>query len=162
MKREILFNELQIAYNDEFQAMSREELNRYFRDNLERWGIRYPEHHMMVSVSKKDAGLFTGLLTDAKSILRGAERCNKRFLRDYCRIDEAPVWIDGQQAERLRFSYTADDSAGKSLNIRQNCELIVIKLRRRVYALHFLYRNDNINEAKAQFDVILQSLRFSP
>ena len=160
MKNMLLFNELNIAFNDEFVEMSESELKTYFRDNLERWGIRYPEHHLLVSVSRKKLGFVTGMMSDPRSILRGAEGYNKRSLLNYRRIDEAPVWIDGQQGERLRFSYTAINPDGSATDIQQTCELIVIKLHKTVYSIHFCYRSEDTKEARAQFDVILQSLRF--
>lgn len=160
MKEKIIFNELHIAYNDELREMDETELRTFFRDELERFGVRYPEQHMLVSVSRKKLGFVTGMLSDPKSIIRGAEGCNRRSLLDYRKIDEAPVWIDGEQAERLRFSYTVSNPDGSATDITQTCELLVIKVRKTVYTVHFCYRNDCAKEAKAQFDVILQSLRF--
>lgn len=160
MKEKIIFNEVKIAYNDEFREMDNAELKTYFRDNLERWGIRNPAQHVLVSVSKKKLGFLTSMLSDTKSMIRGAEGYSKRSLLNYRKIDEAPVWIDGEQAERLRFSYTAVETDGSPTNIQQTCELLVIKVKKTVFSVYFCYRNENTEEAKAQFDVILQSLRF--
>ena len=155
MKNDIFDQNIRLEYPDDYCVMSREEIKKYFASDLPRFGVRNAEKHTILSVSKTKDSLLS-LITDAKSVLAGAERSFKR-LNGYTRLEEFDTEIFDKPAKGIRFAYTA--IAGDK-NVRQVCEMTVVKTKRCFCVVYCLARLDDERESKETFQAFRRSLRF--
>ena len=122
--------ELAFAYPEYFHIMTNEELDRYFCDRTNRMGIRCNDRHVIISASYTKPKP-VNYLTDAKSVLSGAERSMKRNLKNYKRTDKRQLDVASKKAYSIRFEYTVTDSP-----IEQCGELIVFRVKNKFHSIY--------------------------
>ena len=139
-----------IAYPDDFCVMDSNELKKYFASEMLRFGARSEEKHIILSVGKMKFS-FLNLLTDAKSVLNGAEH-KLKALNGYLRRSEFDETVLGKKAKGIRFEYEVEGG------IKQLCEMAVVKLKNRFYVIYCLARLDK-EEATQIFKTFRNSLK---
>ena len=154
MKNEIFDQNIRIEYPDDYSLMSDAEIKKFFASDLPRMGVRNVEKHTILSVSKTKNSLLS-LITDEKSVLAGAERSFKR-LNGYTPMEEFDEEIFGKPAKGVRFAYSA--IAGDK-NVRQFCEMTVVKMKRCFCVVYCLARLDDEQESKETFAAFRRSLQ---
>ena len=128
----LVLNELSCPYPERCRPMSAEELSRYFSCADNRAGIHDGERHAAVSVSFAKAGWLYAL-TDAASVLKGAQRSMKRNLKNYRELETRSLIVAGQKASAVRFEYTANDK-----QIEQCGELVVFRYKKKFYSVYYI------------------------
>lgn len=152
MKRTHVNRELLLNYTDNFHEMDAEELRKYFSTEQNRWGIRDEKRHAIISVAWTKTGLLN-LLTDAKAIVNGMERCMKRNLQDYCRTERISTVISGAKAKGIRFLYTATGT-----DIKQKGEILAMRCGGKFYVVEFITGAEGEAENRRMYDAVLQSV----
>lgn len=149
----IMINEeLSLRYPEGFHVMDEEETQRFFTTTENRKSIYDDNRHILISVAWTKPGVLN-YLTDAKTILHQAESGMKKGLQDYRRVDSCQSRIDGKQARGVCYEFTAHGS-----DIDQCGELAVFRAGNKFYALTFVARKDGIEESRAVFREIVQSI----
>lgn len=154
MKNTVFNENVYIEYPDDFHEMSNEELQKYFAGNLLRFGAKNDDKHVILSVAKT-ANKLVAVFTNTKSVLSGAESTLKKNLKDYTRIDEFDAEIFGEKAKGIHFKYSAIDK-----DVKQFCEMAVVKSKRCFYVLYCLSRLNDADENLNLFKEFRNSLRF--
>ena len=154
MKSAIFNENVYIEYPEDFYEMSGEEIRKFFAGNFLRFGVRNVEKHAIMSIAKTEKSLFT-FIADAKSVLAGAERSLKKGLKDYVRTDSFDTVILGNAAKGIRFEYSAIDK-----NVRQFCEMTVVKANKGFYTVYCVARRDDAEEIAPTFEAFRSSLKF--
>lgn len=152
MKQATINSELSICYTDNFHEMTTDELTRFFGSPACRWGVFDEQQHAVVSVTWTKAG-FLNLLTDAKSVVGGAEIRMKRNLQNYRREASVSMEIADIRAKGIRFSYTADNS-----DTVQRGEMIGFRMKNKFCVIQFLSRSEGYDESHRQYEDMLQSV----
>ncbi len=152
MKRARINREFIIHYNDNFHAMTGDELTKFFGSPACRWGVYDEQQHTVISVTWTKPG-FLNLLTDAKSVVGGAETRMKQKLQNYRREAAVSTEIAGITAKGIRFSYTADDT-----DVVQQGEMLAFRMKNKFYVIQYLSRNKGNAENHRQYETMLQSV----
>ena len=145
-------NELNLTYPDGYKEMSEEELARYFSSPANRWGAYNADEHIILSVSWTKAGFFS-FMSDAESVLIGAEGRMRRNLLNYQRISSFKTTVASKKARGIRFEYRVNDA-----RLVQVGDLIVFKQKNKYYAVHFITRKLNAGSSRKAFEEILKSI----
>ena len=141
-----------VEYPDDYYEMDAQEVRKFFAGDLARMGVRNVEKHTLLSVGKtKDT--FLNWITDAKSVLAGAENSLKR-LTEYRLIEEFDAQIMGKTAKGIRFSYKAKDQ-----DVYQFCEMAVVKMKGGFYVVYCASRLSDREENAATFAAFRASLK---
>ena len=152
MKRTHVNKELLLNYTENFREMDDAELRKYFTTEQNRWGIYDEKRHAIISVAWTRTGLLN-LLTDAKAIVNGMERCMKRNLKDYCRTERLSTVISGAKAKGIRFLYTANDA-----DVKQKGDILALRCGGKFYVVEFVTRAEGEAENRRMYDAVLQSI----
>lgn len=153
MKRTHVNKELLLNYTDNFHEMDAGELRKYFSTEQNRWGIHDEKRHAIISVAWTRTGLLN-LLTDAKAIVKGAERCVKKNLQDYCRTEQISTVISGAKAKGIRFLYTVTGT-----QIKQKGEMLAMRCGGKFYVIEFITNVEGEAENRRMYDAVLQSVQ---
>ena len=145
-------NELTLTYPDGFGAMDDEALTKYFRSPQNRWGVYNEAEHIILSVSWTKAG-FLSFLTDAESVIIGAEGRMQKNLLNYQRVSSYKMEIAKNKAYGIRFEYRVNDA-----RIVQVGDLIAFKLKNKFYIIHYITRKENAGSAREAFKATLDSI----
>lgn len=146
------FNDITVEYPADYYVMSEEELNVFFAGNLARWGARNKEKHIVLAVGKtKDSIL--NVVVSAKGALDGAESKLRNGLRGYERTAAYDAQLLGADAKAIRFEYSAGEE-----NVRQYCELTLVKKGRCFYASYAMCRRDDADRFADTFDRFRRAL----
>lgn len=156
MKNTVFNENVYIEYPDDFHEMSNEELQKYFAGNLLRFGAMNAEKHVILSVGKTQSK-FVNVFTNTQSVLLGAENTLKKNLKDYTRIDEFDAEILNESAKGIHFKYVAVNK-----NVKQFCEMAVVKSKRCFYVLYCISRLSDVGESLTLFKEFRDSLKFVP
>ena len=140
-----------IEYPDDFYVMDSNELKKYFASEILRFGARSEEKHIILSVGKMKFSILN-LLTDAKSVLCGAEH-RLKTLNAYLRRSELNETILGKKAKGIQFEYEVEGG------IKQLCEMAVVKVKGNFYVVYCMARLDDIEEATQIFKTFRNSLK---
>ena len=146
-------NEIDLTYPECFKEMNEAELARYFSTAENRWGVYDADRHIVLSVSWNKAGFF-GFMTDAESVLIGAESRLRRNLLNYQRIAEFRPKIGGKKAYGIRFEYRVNDSVSVHTG-----DLLVFKYKKKFYSIYYITRKSNAAAARADLEEILKSIK---
>ena len=152
MKRTHVNKELLLNYTENFCEMDAAALRKYFTTEQNRWGIYDEKRHAIISVAWTRTGLLN-LLTDAKAIVKGTERCMKKNLQDYCRTEKISTVISGAKAKGIRFLYTATGT-----DIKQKGETLALRCGGKFYVVQFVTRAEGEAENRRMYDAVLQSI----
>ena len=144
--------ELAFAYPEYLDTMTADEVKKYFCDQTNRMGLRSVERHMIVSVSNTKPKLVL-YLTDAKSVVGGAERSMKRNLKNYRRIDKRMLYVASKKACSVSFEYTASDPP-----VEQVGELVVFRVKNKFYSIYYVSRKSLHEQNYTDFQAILNSM----
>ena len=154
MKNTVFNKNVYIEYPDSFYEMNADEMRSYFAGDMLRFGARDAEKHIVLSVGKtKDS--IANLVTDAKSVLAGAESSLKKGLLGFTRTGEFEAEILGGTARGIRFEYNAANSGA-----RQFCEMAIVKSKRSFYAVYCMSPLDGKEENASLFASFRDSLKF--
>ena len=147
-------NEINLTYPDTYQEMGEEELQRYFSTAQNRWGVYDAERHVILSVCWKKAG-FLSFLTDAESILIGAEARMKRKLINYRRLDASKTKIASKKknAFGIRFEYRVNDA-----NIYHSGDMRIMKYKKNFYTFQYIGRRITDEQCHPDFDAMIESV----
>lgn len=148
----LVLNELSCPYPERCRLMSAEELSRYFSCADNRAGIHDGERHAAVSVSFDKAGWLYAL-TDAASVLKGAQRSMKRNLKNYRELETRSLTVAGQKASAVRFEYTANDK-----QIEQCGELVVFRYKKKFYSVYYISWKEFNEQNQPAFYEMLESM----
>ena len=152
MQEAIFDNHIRIEYPDDFYVMSTEELNKYFAGDMQRLGVRNAAKHVILSIGKTNPSL-ANLVTDAKSVLSGAESAMRKNLNGYQCIERFDAPLLGKNAKGIRFEYVAKDE-----DVRQVGEMTVAKVGTRFYVTYCLARLATLQENADLFGAFRQSI----
>ena len=152
MKRIHVNKELLLNYTENFREMDDAELRKYFSTEYNRWGIRDEKRHAIISVAWTKAGLFN-LLTDAKAVAGGVERCMRRSLQDYRRTEKVSTVISGARAKGIRFLYTVTGA-----DVKQKGEVLAMRCGGKFYVVQFVTNVEGEAENRRMYDAVLQSI----
>ena len=152
MKKININNELTLSYNEPFNEMTADELAKYCGTAKNHSGIADKENHCLFIVSWTNRGLLS-FLTDADSIIKNAERCMKRNLRDYDRSDRFIINISGKEAHGIRFSYKAND-----VDIVQVGETSAFRANKRYYVIQYVSRLEGDDRNRGVYRDILKTV----
>ena len=85
MNHTLINNHLHISFPDEFQFLTRDELQELYRsDNKDMWGIRDKAHKILLTVfHHKSSGFMVKVFGNPKEIAEQNERKLAAFYRDY-------------------------------------------------------------------------------
>ena len=146
--------QINLTYPEGFNEMGEEELIRYFSSPDNRWGVYEPDKHVIISVSWKKAGFFS-FMSDAESIIIGAESRMRRNLLNYQRTKAGKMKLCGKKikAYGITFEYRVNDK-----KIVQVGDLVVFKYKKFIYAIHYIGRKANEEENRPVFDELIKSL----
>lgn len=153
MKNSIFDRKIYLEYPDEFAEMSEAEIKKYFAGDMLRFGLRNAEKHVIMSVAKTKNSVLS-LITDAKSVLSGAESSLKRGLKDYVVTERFEAEMLGKIAKGICFEYSANDNG-----VKQFCEMTVVKGKRCFYIVYCGCRLDDVLENKALFGSFRSSMK---
>ena len=153
MQNTIFNKNVYIEYPDDFYEMSGEEIKKYFAGDMLRFGARNAEKHVILSVAKTKES-FLNLITDAKSVLNGAESSLKKGLKDYAVTERFDAGIFGKTAKGIRFDYSASDNG-----VKQFCEMTVVKGKRCFYIVYCVCRLADADENDNVFTAFKKSLK---
>lgn len=145
-------NELRCKYPEHYHTMTADELEQFFSYRENRFGIRDEERHSVISLSWTKPGIIN-YLTNAASVLNGAEKCMKKNLQDYRKIESYSLTVASQKAHGLRFEYTV---TGKT--IVQCGELIVFRVNNKFYSAHYISKKELNSSNLPEFQSVLESL----
>lgn len=148
----LVLNELSCSYPERYRPMSAEELSRYFSCADNRAGIHDGERHAAVSVSFAKAGWLYAL-TDAASVLKGAQKSMKRNLKNYRELETRSLTVAGQKASAVRFEYTANDK-----QIEQCGELVVFRYKKKFYSVYYITWKEFNEQNQPTFYEMLESM----
>lgn len=154
MKNLLINNELKCVYSDGFHEMTGDELKKYFLSDENRCGIYDESRHFIISVSWIKKNFFT-FITDAKSVVNGAEYRLKKNLVNYRRVDRMKCEIAGKKADGIRYEYTAVNA-----DVEQIGELYVFRHHHMFYFVHLAARQDNFEESRRELTELLRSMTF--
>ncbi len=145
-------NELNLNYPDGFNEMGEVELAKYFGTPNNRWGVHEPDKHIILSVywSKRR---FLNMMTDAESVMIGAEARLKRSLINYQRIASYNMKIAKKKAKCVRFEYRVNDK-----KLVQVADLIIFKHKKQFYSIYFISRKSNAAEVRREFKDVIDSI----
>ena len=152
MKKAIFDNNISLAYPDDFSIMSEEEIRKYFSGDMLRFGAKNAEKHVILSLAKTNKS-FLNLLASPRSVLAGAENSFKR-LKDYKRLEEFDAEMLSKKGSGLSFEYSAIDK-----DVKQYCEMTVVKYKNNFYVSYCLSRFDDIKENKSVFKAFRDSMK---
>lgn len=148
MKNTVFNNNIYIEYPDDFYEMSAAEISEYFAGDMLRCAFKNAEKHVILSLAKTNASLLN-MITDAKSVLNGAENSLKKNLKNYVCTERFDAEVFGKKAKGICFEYTANTGE------KQFCEMTVVKFERCFYTAYCMSRLD----AKDQFKTLFASFR---
>ena len=152
MKKTIINKELTLLYTEKCHIMSDKELVKFCGIAVNHWGICDEKNHCLFIVSWTKSGLLN-FLTDAKSVIRGAERCMEKNLHNYRRTDSFTTTIAQRKAQSIRFTYEVNDS-----ELTQIGETSVFRADRKFYAIQYISRQCYDDENRGVCRDILQSV----
>ena len=153
MKNTTFNQNIYLEYPDDFNEMSEEELNKYFASEMLRFGVRNSEKHVALSVAKtKDS--FLNLITDAQSVLCGAENSLKKNLKDFAVTETFDAEMLGKVARGMGFEYSANDTG-----VKQFCEMTVVKGKRCFYVVYCACKLDDAQDNKVIFQAFRSSMK---
>lgn len=152
MKRARINWEISIHYNDNFHAMTNDELKKFFGSPVCRWGVYDEKQHAVVSVTWTKPG-FLNLLTDAKSVVGGAEMRMKHNLQNYRREASVTTEIAGITAKGIRYSYTVNGA-----DTVQKGEMLGFRMKNKFYVIQYLSCSEDNAENHKQYESMLQSV----
>lgn len=155
MKKITINRELTLTYTDEFHRMSADELIKFCGTSENHSGIYDEENHMLIIVSWTNPGFFN-YMTDAKSIIGGAERCMKKNLLNYRREDSFKCEIASKKANGIRFAYTP---AGT--DIVQVGEMSAFRAKHKFYVIQYISRSEYNAQNRVAYADALHSLKLS-
>lgn len=153
MKNSIFNQNIYLEYPDGFTEMNEAEIKKYFAGDLLRFGVKNAEKHVILSVAKTKNSFFS-LITDAKSVLNGAESSLKKGLKDYAVTERFDAKMLGKPAKGICFEYSANDSG-----VKQFCEMTVVKGKRCFYIVYCVCRLNDVSENKAVFTAFRSSMK---
>ena len=153
MKNKTFDQIVNIEYPDDFYEMSEEELQKFFGGDMLRFGARNTEKHVILSLSRTKKSLLS-LFTNPKSVLSGAEYSLRQNLKDYKRLEEFETTMLSKPSNGIRFEYSASDK-----DVKQFCEIAVVKYKNAFYITHCLSRLDDKDENENVFKEFRDSLR---
>lgn len=152
MKKTIINQELTLLYTEKFHIMSDTELVKFCGTAVNHWGIYDENNHCLFIVSWTKPG-FLNFLTDAKSVIRGAERRMEKNLHNYRRMDSFTTTIAQRKAQSIRFTYEANDA-----ELTQIGEMSVFRADKKFYAIQYISRQCYDDENRGVYRDILQSV----
>lgn len=152
MQTMMLFDAFSIAYPDDLKLMSKEELDRFFGCNTNRYGFLHTDKHIVLTWTRQKGIL--AMLTDTKSVVNGAYHKMKRNLPEFEKLENTQRMIAGQNAVGYRFCFKA-----KNVAVYQTGDVAVFKYKGSIYACAF-YTHDNLyDENHVIYDDILRSVQ---
>lgn len=154
MLNALVNGQINLTYPDSFAEMSEEELIRFFGKPDNRWGVFDADRHAMISVSWKKSGIF-GFMTDAESIIIGAESRMSRSLLNYQRSKAGKMKLCGKKikAYGITFEYRVKDKA-----IVQMGDLVAFKYKKFIYSIYFVGRKVNDADNRPIFEEMINSM----
>ena len=152
MKQMNINQELTLSYADGFHVMTAEELIKFGGTGVNHSGLYDEARHAFIIVSWTPPG-WLNYLTDAKSVVGGAERCMKKNLRNYCREDSFKAVIASHKAFGIRFVYSATD-----VDVWQVGELSAFRVNNKFYAVQYVSRKSCGKENRKIYEEVLQSM----
>ena len=117
-----------------------------------RCAFKNDEKHVILSLGKTNPSLLN-IITDAKSVLKGAENSLKNNLKDFVCTERFDAQVFGKVGKGICFKYKANTGE------KQFCEMTVVKFDRCFYTVYCLSRLENANENKALFASFRSSLK---
>ena len=151
--KNIVFNKnIYIEYPDDFYEMGADEIARFFAGEIMRCAFRNAEKHVILSVAKTNASLLN-MITDAKSVLNGAENSLKKNLKDYVCKERFDTEVFGKKAKGVCFEYKANTGE------RQFCEMTVVKFERCFYTVYCMSRSKEKDQFKDMFASFKSALK---
>ena len=152
MKNAVFDKNVYIEYPDDFYEMNSIEISGYFAGDMRRCAFRNDEKHVILSLGKTDAS-FLNMITDAKSVLNGAENSLKKNLKDYVCKERFDAEVFGKKAKGIRFEYKANTGE------KQFCEMTVVKFKCSFYTVYCLSRSKGKDEFKPLFASFVSALK---
>ncbi len=156
MKKELINEQINIQFPDEFSEMDKTELSEYFNSIDRRWGIHDTDMHIVVSVGWVKVNALVSLITDAKSVANGAGASLERHLKDFIRGEDISVQYGGQNFVGFGFEFRASDDE----SVVQCGRLAVTKVKKLYYAIYFIVRKDTAEESFGICNDIMASISF--
>ncbi len=147
-------NAINLTYPDGFVDMDEEALTRYFGSPKDRWGVYDEKNHIILSVGWTKV-TFWKKLTDAESVLMGAEFRLSRNLLNYQRITSYKLKIGGKKVKgyAIRFEYRVNDA-----KLVQVADAVSFKYKNHFYMIYFISRKSNAGSSRTAFDETLKSI----
>lgn len=156
MKNVTINNVISLTYPDSYQEMGEEELQRYFSSSKNRWGVYDPERHVILTVCWSKAGFFS-FLTDAESLIIGAEARYKRNLINYRRREAFRTQIATDKKKKnaygIRFEYRVNDS-----NLYHVSDLRTFRHQKYFYSFQYIGRRITDEQCHPDFDAMIASV----
>ena len=155
MKKITVNRELTLTYTDEFHKMSDDELIRFCGTSENHSGIYDEENHALIIISWTKPG-FLNYLTDAKSVIGGAERAMKKSLPNYRREDSFTLQLASKKADVIRFAYTPVNS-----DIVQVGEMSAFRAKDKFYVIQYISQSEYNAQNRKAYSETLQSLKLT-
>lgn len=157
MNHTLINNHLHISFPDDFQFLTRDELQELYRsDNKDMWGIRDKAHKILLTVfHHKSSGFMVKVFGNPKEIAEQNERKLAAFYRDYGYEQKEffSSQIDGKDAYGFRYDYTVQ-------GVTQSCESVVTFYKDTCYTFYYYTRPDLWEDNKPIYEEILKSVQF--
>ena len=153
MMKSIFDKTIYLEYPDDFYEMSEEEIKKFFDGDMIRFGARNVEKHVILSLAKSKKS-FLNILATPKSVLDGAMNTLSSNLKDFNFLETFEVEMLSKKGNGIRFSYTAIDK-----DIKQFCEMAVIKNKSDFYFTYCLSRLEDRKENESVFRAFRDSIR---
>ena len=153
MKNVIFDKKISLEYPDDFYEMNEEEIRKFFGGDMLRFGVRNIEKHVILSIGKTNKS-FLNNFASSKSVLAGAENTLSSNLKNYQCLDRFEVEMLSQKGSGIRFSYSAIDQ-----DVKQFCEMAVIKYKNGFYVTYCLSRAEDKEENEKIFKAFRNSLK---
>ena len=152
MKNAIFDGMIYLEYPEDFYEMKEDEIKKFFGGDMLRFGARNTEKHVILSLAKSKKS-FLNLFASAKSVLSSAES-SLSDLKDYNRLGQFEIEMLGQKGSGICFEYSASDK-----DVKQFCEMTVIKYKNNFYVTYCLSRLENRKENEEVFKAFRDSLK---
>ncbi len=151
MKKLVINNTFATDYYEDFHEMSGRELKKFYGCDADRCGIYDKEAHTAIIVTWTKPKL--ALLTDKRSVLKGAEMQLKHNLQDYKHVETLNTEIAGCQAIGNRFEYTANGT-----DVVQYGDLYVFKYNKLYYGIQLIARKEGFDMSQGDMEKFLQAM----
>lgn len=152
MKTAIVNNDLTLSYPDGFREMKNDELIRHFSSAEDRWGIRDPKLHQIISAYKTGSKLFF-VMKNVKTFAENACEALACSLDGYRMTGSFSTRVCGKKARGFSFEYTADSE------VAQSGELVVFRHGMRFYALYYIVRTRDYSRLRYMFENCVNSIK---